>query len=224
MVNMLWPSPHDSIGFIERDCFSSHLTILFLLIRVATVTTRSTAAALFTDHAVQLAAPLALFAFGEFDEHYFLRLFLNPPKWPFFLGCVRWITRIASFAKPSVLRRPRRNACTLVTFMLGRARRSPLARARRCRAEGGLPAGRPKVPMRPALPLSASAPAAPAAEITGCLTMPVAAALTAFAPIVRTPVGIAEMAFEAIPPTPGMNEARLDPTLLMMEKKPGSPE
>jgi hypothetical protein len=56
------------------------------------------------------------------------------------------------------------------------------------------------------------------------LTIAPAALLAAFAPIERTPVGIALIAFEASPPTPGMNEAKLEPTDLTIEKNPGSPE
>jgi hypothetical protein len=39
----------------------------------------------------------------------------------------------------------------------------------------------------------------------------------------RTPVGIFEIALEAIPPTPGIMPATAPPIFLMIEKKPGSP-
>jgi hypothetical protein len=38
-----------------------------------------------------------------------------------------------------------------------------------------------------------------------------------------TGMGMWEIAFDANPPTPGMNDARLEPMLLKIEKNPGSP-
>jgi len=97
-VEMYWTVTDDPVGFVEVDNFSMHLLILLLL--VATVTAGPTATTLFTQDAVQLATLIALLVIFEEMSHHFFRFFLNPPKRPFFFGCVMWITRIASFAKP----------------------------------------------------------------------------------------------------------------------------
>jgi len=89
----------DAVCFVEGDNFSVHLLIL-LLLEVATVTAGPTATTLFTQDAVQFATLIALLVIFEEMRHHFFRFRLNPPKWPFFFGCVMWITRIASFAKP----------------------------------------------------------------------------------------------------------------------------
>jgi hypothetical protein len=79
---------------------TSRCILLSFFLEVATVTTGPTATTLFTQDAVQLAALIALLVIFEEVSHHFFLFFLNPPKRPFFLGCVMWITRIASFAKP----------------------------------------------------------------------------------------------------------------------------
>jgi len=98
-VEMYRSVTDDSVGFVERDNFTMHLLIL-LLLEVATVTAGPTATTLFAEYAVQLAALIALFILFAEKRHHFLCFFLKPPKRPFFFGCVMWITRIASFAKP----------------------------------------------------------------------------------------------------------------------------
>jgi len=98
-VEMYGTITDDAVCFVEGDNFSLHLLIL-LLLEVATVTAGPTATTLFTQDAVQLATLIALLVIFEEMSHHFFRFFLNPPKRPFFLGCVMWITRIASFAKP----------------------------------------------------------------------------------------------------------------------------
>jgi len=98
-VDMNRPITNHSVLFVEGDNFSMHLLIL-LLLEVATVTASPTATTLFTQDAVQLTTLVALLVILEEMSHHFFRFFLNPPKRPFFRGCVMWITRIASFAKP----------------------------------------------------------------------------------------------------------------------------
>jgi hypothetical protein len=98
-VDMNGTVTNDAVCFVEGDNFTLHLLLSFFL-EVATVTAGPTATTLFTQDAVQLAALVALLVIFEEVSHHFLCRFRNPPKRPFFFGCVMWMTRIASLAKP----------------------------------------------------------------------------------------------------------------------------
>src|SRR5258707_10253454 len=103
--------------------------------------------------------------------------------------------------------------------MRGLARRSPIAKARRCRADGCLPLRPPMLILPASRPPAAITAAAPAPETTGCLMMALPARMIPD----LAPVGIALIAFDANPPTPGMKDARGLPIGLKIEKNPGSP-
>ena len=83
----------------SRLIFLQFLSLLF--VADATVRTAATFVAEFVYRSITLRAvePADLFL-NVTPEHHFLRCFLNPPKRAFFFGCTRWITRMASFAKP----------------------------------------------------------------------------------------------------------------------------
>src|SRR5258708_14589330 len=66
---------------------------------------------------VALTAVSAELVAAHWTEFHFRRFLLNPPKRPFFFGCVRWMHFIANFANPCARRIDRRSARGLHTFM-----------------------------------------------------------------------------------------------------------
>src|SRR5258708_20491721 len=66
---------------------------------------------------VALTAVSAELVAAHWTEFHFRRFLLNPPKRPFFFGCVRWMHFIANFANPCARRLDRRRARGLPPFM-----------------------------------------------------------------------------------------------------------
>ena len=105
-VDMNGPITNDSVILVDCDNFTVHLLLSFFLVFRATVTTFFAAIAVRTDQ----TSFAALVANVVHDFSHFLRRFLKPPNLAFFFGCVMWMTRMASFANPCVLRNARLRA------------------------------------------------------------------------------------------------------------------
>src|SRR6266849_6259473 len=205
----MWTLPSPATYLSDELTSSASFKLIFGLLSKLVCVERSSvdenvAIAAFLAGAAGAAFVLGIHRFPALTAPHhalFLVRRLNPPKWAFFLGCTRWMVRMASLAKPCVLRIERRSARGLHTFI------------RRCRRIPGTTALRPprRVIAAPApAPITPIAPAAPAADRTGCLmTVPIArftmgAARATFISL-PPPLGIISIAPFAIGPTPGMN-------------------
>ena len=89
-----------AVSTIWSTCSCVYVTISFILLFLSLLAL----AASHTESAVVAAflwglQKLAALAAEKTGFHLRFR-FLKPPNFPFFFGCVMWITRIASLAKP----------------------------------------------------------------------------------------------------------------------------
>src|SRR5437667_12792431 len=129
---------------------------------------------------------------------------------------------IATFAQPSVRLLARGNARGLQTFI--RLRHFPLGV--KC-LHFPRPPTRCSIAAPAAMAPTPIAPAAPAADITGCLMTAVLAAVTMSEPaltaLLAPPVFIIESPADRAGPTPGMNPTAFFASPPRKEKKPGPP-